>query len=99
MSTTREKALNRARVARHTQRRRERTIAIMDELYGYVEREKLKTDDGKLAGYAYRVRVPEDFYQRFEELAREHGRTAKELLDDTMAVYLDEVRRLKDEQN
>ena len=99
MSTTREKALNRARVARHTQRRRERTMAILEELCGYVKRKELNTDDGKFAGYAYKVLVPEDFYQRFEELAREHGRTAKELLDDTMAVYLDEVRRLKDEQN
>ena len=98
----RDPVKNRANVARHKQRkqeRQERTIAIMGELCQYVKREPIHDDDGKLAGYAYRVRVPEEFYQRFEELAQEHGRTAQQLIDESMVVYLDELRRLKDEQN
>ena len=94
----RDPVKNRANVARHKQRRKERARSILMEFTNYLEREPIH-DDGKLAGYAYRVLVPEEFYQRFEELAREHGMTAKQLLDEAMAIYLDEVRRLKDEQN
>ena len=90
---------NRADVARHRARRKERTSAIFMELCQYVKPEPIHDDDGKLNGYAYRVQVPEDFYQRFEELAQEHGRTAKQLLDETMVVYFEEKQRLKDEQN
>ena len=95
----RDPVKNRANQTRHRARRKERTNAIFMELCQYVKREPIHDDDGKFAGYAYRVRVPEDFYQRFEEMAQEHGRTAQQLIDETMTVYLEEVQRLKDERN
>lgn len=96
---SKNKATNRADVAKHRARRKERTAAIIAELLQYVKREPINDDFGKLKGYAYRVQVPEEFYQRFEELAQDHNRTVKQLLDETMVVYLEEVQRMKDERN
>ena len=95
----RDPVKNRANVARHKQRRKERARSILMEFTNYVKREPFLDENRRFAGFTYRVLVPEDFYQRFEELAREHGMTAQRLIDEAMAVYLDEVRRLKDEQN
>ena len=95
----RDPVKNRAHQAAHRQRakeRRERTIDIMGEFTQYVKRDPSQDAAGQ---FAYRVQVPEAFYQRFEELAQEHGMTAQELLDDSMMTYLLEVQRLKDEQN
>ena len=83
----------------HEAWKKERTMTIMEELCQYVKREPIHDDGGKFAGYAYRVRVPEDFYQRFEELAHEYGMTIQQLTDEAMTVYLQEVQRLKDERN
>ena len=95
----RDPVKNRANTARTRQRQKKRTMAILDEFCDYVKREPIHDDAGKLAGYAYRVVVPEEFYQRFEQLAQEHGKTFKQLLDETMKVYLEELQRLKDERN
>ena len=102
MSTTREKALNRARVAKHTKRAKERrvqTIDIMGEFLKYVKREPIQDAAGQLVGYACRVEGPEDFHQRWEAFAADHGMTAQELLDDSMVIYFEEKRRLRDERN
>ena len=102
MATAREKALNRARVAKHTQRkrdRRERTTSMIGELVKKVRRHPINTDDGKFLGYAYKVEADKDFEDRFAAWAKEHGRTSREMLDEAMAFYLDEVQRMKDEQN
>ena len=80
-------------------RRKEQTNKILMEFCQYVKREPINNDFGQLAGYAYHVRVPEDFKQRFEELAMEQGRMMQQLLDETMRVYLEELQRLKDERN
>ena len=69
------------------------------EFCQYVKREALHDDFGRLKGYAYRVQVPEDYLKRFEELAAEHGKTVKQLMDECMEVYFQESRRLKDERN
>ena len=93
---------NRANVARHKQRgkeRRERTLSMIGELVKKVRRYPINTDDGEFLGYAYKVEGDKDFEERFTEWAEEHGRTSREMLDEAMAFYLDEVQRMKDEQN
>ena len=98
----RDPVKNRANVARHTQRkkeRQERAYTILYELAEKVKRYPINTDDGEFRGYAYRVEADKDFEERFAAWAKEHGRTSREMLDESMVVYLDEVRRLKDEQN
>ena len=95
----RDPVKNRANARNHYYRRKERTKTILWEFCQYVKREPLNDDFGRLAGYAYKVLVPEEYYKRFEELALEHGRTTQQLLDDCMRVYFEELQRLKDEQN
>ena len=98
----RDPVKNRANVAKHTKKvkeRRVRTIDIMEEFLKYVKREPIQDAAGQLVGYACRVEGPEDFHQRWEAFAADHGMTAQELLDDSMVIYFEEVRRLKDERN
>ena len=99
MSTTREKALNRARVARHTQRRRERVAAIFSDVLRYMKRKPVTDDFGRMKGYFLTFDFPDDAYDRFEKLAQEHGRTAKQLMHEALTIYFEEAQRLKDEQN
>ena len=99
MSTTREKALNRARVARHTQRRRERVAAVISDVLRYMKREKVLDDFGNMKGYYVTFDFPDDAADRFEKLAQEHGRTAQQLMDEAVTIYFEEAQRLKDEQN
>ena len=95
----RDPVKNRANTARTRMRRKARALTIITELCKYVHPEPIEDDYGQVKGYAYRVRVPDEFYQRFEEIAREHGRTAQQLCDETMKVYLEEVARLGHERN
>ena len=90
---------NTERQATWRKRKRERTKTILWEFCQYVKRERINDDFGRLAGYAYRVRVPEEYYKRFEELAAENGKTVKGLMNECMRVYFEELQRLKDEQN
>ena len=76
--------------------RRQRVLGVMGEFTQYVTRDPSQDDTGQCA---YHVRMPDAVYRRFEELAREHGRTAKQLLDESMVIYFEELRRLKDEQS
>ena len=99
MSTTREKALNRARVARHTQRRRDRVAAMSADVIRYMKREKVTDENGKIKGYYVTFDFPDDAYDRFEKLAKEHGRTAKQLMHEAVTIFFEEAQRLKDEQN
>ncbi len=102
MATAREKALNRARVAKHTRRkkeRQERTHSMLGELVKKVERHPIITDDGEFIGYAYKVKADKDFEDRFAVWAAEHGRTGRQMLDEWMAVYLDEAQKMQDELN
>ena len=99
MSTTREKALNRARVARHTQRRQDRRAAVIADVLRYMKREKVLDDHGKLRGYYVTFDYPDEAADRFEKLAQEHGKTAKQLMDLALTIYFEEAQRLKDEQN
>ena len=95
----RDPVKNRANVARHTQRRRERIQAIMGDVLHYMRRKPIKDDEGNMKGYAVTFDFPGDAYDRFEALALEHNRTAKQLMDETMEIYFQEAQRLKGEQN
>ena len=88
---------NRRDVARHRQRRKERTLAIIKELLQFVKRDPLSDDPGK--GYAYSLKVPTAFWERFEEMAAEYNWTGQQLADEAMAVFLAEKTRMHDEQN
>ena len=99
MATAREKALNRARVAKHTLRKHQRVQAIMDDVFHYMKRTPVKDDAGNMKGYIVTFDFPDDAYDRFEALAQEHGRTAQQLMHETMEIYFQEAQRLKDEQN
>ena len=95
----RDPVKNRANQTRHRERRRERVNAIMTDVLKYMRRETVLDDFGNMKGYSVTFEAPDDFYDRFEALAREHGRTAKQLMDETMAVYFQEAQRLHDEKN
>ena len=95
----RDPVKNRANVARHTQRRKERIAAIFADVLRYMKREKVTDDFGRMKGYYVTFDFPDDAYDRFEKLAQEHGRTAKQLMHETMTLYFEEAQRLKDEQN
>ena len=90
---------NRADVARHRLRKHERVQAIMGDVLHYMRREPIKDDFGNMKGYAVTFNFPDDAYDRFEALAQEHNRTARQLMHETIAVYFEELQRLKDEQN
>ena len=95
MSTTREKALNRARVARYRQRkkeRRERILSMMQEFSQHVRREKINTDEGQFGGYSYRVFLPQAFYERFEVFRQENGLTGEKFWDEVMVICAERSR-------
>ena len=93
------KAANRADVARHRARRKERIAAIFSDVLRYMKREKVTDDFGKMKGYYVTFDFPDDAYDRFEKLAQEHGRTAKQLMHEALTIYFEEAQRLKGEQN
>ena len=97
--TNKDKIKNRADVARHRMRRHERIQAIMADVLRYMRREPIKDDFGNMKGYAITFDFPDDAYDRFAKLAQEHGRTAKQLMHETMAIYFEELQRLRDERN
>ena len=90
---------NRADVARHTLRKHQRINAILADVLHYMKRTPVNDDDGNMKGYMITFDFPDDAYDRFEKLAKEHGRTAKQLMHETMEIYFQELQRLKDEQN
>ena len=90
---------NQADVARHRARRKERIEAIFADVLRYMNRKAVKDDFGNMKGYFVTFDFPDDAYDRFEKLAHEHGRTAKQLMHETMEIYFQEVQRMKDEQN
>ena len=92
-------AANRADVARHRERRKERIAAIFADVLRYMKRKPVTDDFGRMKGYYVTFDFPDDAYDRFEKLAQEHGRTAKQLMHETMTIYFEEAQRLKDEQN
>ena len=93
------KAANRADVARHRARRKERVAAVISDVLRYMKREKVFDDHGKLRGYNVTLNFPDDAIDRFEKLAQEHGRTPQQLMDEAVTIYFEEAQRLKDEQN
>ena len=95
----RDPVKNRANVARHAQRKRERTDAIIGDVLRYMKKEAIKDDFGNMKGYAITFDFPDDAYDRFAKLAQEHGRTAQQLMHETLAIYFEELQRLKDERN
>ena len=95
----RDPVKNRANTARTRQRRKERVAAIMSDVIRYMKRTPINDDFGNMKGYAITFEFPDDAYDRFEKLAQEHGRTAQQLMHETMTVYFEELQRLKDEQN
>ena len=99
MATAKEKALNRARVARYAQRKHERVQAIMGDVLRYMKRKPITDDFGNMKGYVVTFDFPDDAYDRFEKLAQEHNRTAQQLMHETLAIYFEELQRLKDERN
>ena len=90
---------NRANVKRHWQRKRDRVNAIIGDVLRYMRHEPIMDDFGKVKGYAITFEFPDDAYDRFEELALEHGRTAKQLMAEAMEIYFQEAQRLRDERN
>ena len=95
----RDPVKNRANTARTRQRRKERVAAIFSDVLRYMKREKVTDDFGRMKGYYVTFDFPDDAADRFEKLAQEHGRTAKQLMHETMTIYFEELQRLKDEQN
>ena len=95
----RDPVKNRANVARHAQRRQDRKAAVIADVLGYMRREKVYDDHGKLRGYKVTFNFPDDAIDRFEKLAREHNRTPRQLMDLALTIYFEEAQRLKDEQN
>ena len=95
----RDQVKNRANVARHRRRRRERVNAAMAEVVGYVQRTPVEDDDGQQVGYMIRLELPPDALERFEALALEHGRTLDQLMREIVEVYGEEIQRLRDERN
>ena len=72
---------------------------MIGELVKKVRRYPINTDDGEFLGYAYRVEGDKDFEDRFAAWAEEHGRTSREMLDEAMAFYFEEVQKMQDELN
>ena len=95
----RDPVKNRANQTRHRARRKERIKAIMLDVLRYMKHTPIMDDSGKMNGYAITFEFPDDAYDRFEKLAQEHGRTAKQLMDETMEIYFQESQRLRDERN
>ena len=54
---------------------------------------------GSRDGIPLLIHGRDDAYDRFEKLAQEHGRTAKQLMLEAMEIYFQEAQRLKDEKN
>ena len=95
----RDPVKNRANTARTRQRRKERVAAIFSDVLRYMKRTPVLDDFGKMKGYMITFDFPDDAYDRFEKLAQEHNRTAKQLMHETLEIYFQEAQRMKDEQN
>ena len=95
----RDPVKNRANTARTRQRRQERRAAVIADVLRYMKREKVTDDFGRMKGYYVTFDFPDDAYDRFEKLAQEHGKTAKQLMHLALTIYFEEAQRLKDEQN
>ena len=89
----RDPVKNRANTARTRQRRRERRAAVIADVLRYMKREKVTDDFGNMKGYNVTFDFPDDAYDRFEKLAQEHGRTAKQLMHETMEIYFQRISR------
>ena len=83
----RDPAKNRANVARHAKRERDRRTAIIRELLEHCKMEVLPDGQGGLSGYRMTFELPQDTTDRVEQLAQEHGRTAQQLMEEAMVVY------------
>ena len=95
----RSKANNRATAARSRAKRQERVLSVMNEVIDYMVRTPIMDDFGKVKGYAITFEFPDDAYDRFEALALEHGKSSRQLMDECVAVYFEESRRMQDERN
>ena len=95
----RDPAKNRANTARTRQRRQERIKVIVFDVLRYMKHTPVKDDFGEVKGYAITFDFPDDARARFDALAEEHNRTPKQLMEEYMAIYFQEVQRLKDERN
>ena len=95
----RDPVKNRANTARTRQRRKERVAAIFSDVLRYMKREKVTDDFGRMKGYYVTFDFPDDAYDRFEKLAQEHGKTAKQLMHETLEIYFQEAQRMRDERN
>ena len=90
---------NRANARNHYYRRQERIKVIVSDVLKYMKHTPLKDDFGEVKGYAITFDFPAEALARFNALAQEHNRTPKQLMEEYMAIYFQEVQRLKDERN
>ena len=90
---------NRAYVKAHSQRKRERVKVIVFDVLRYMKHTPVKDDSGEVKGYDITFEFPAEARARFDALAAEHNRTPKQLMEEYMAIYFQEVQRLKDERN
>ena len=93
------KATNRATVARSRAKRKERIKVIVFDVLRYMKHTPIKDDFDEVRGYAITFEFPAEARARFDALAAEHNRTPKQLMEEYMAIYFQEVQRLKDERN
>ena len=75
----------------------------IEKLYRVGRLKRLEVGGGNDGNYRHSSRAlwqaRDDAYDRFEKLAQEHGRTAKQLMLEAMEIYFQEAQRLKDEKN
>ena len=95
----RDPVKNRANARNHYYRRQERIKTIVYDVLKYMKHTPVKDDFGEVKGYAITFEFPAEARARFDALAAEHNRTPKQLMEEYMAVYFQEVQRLKDERN
>ena len=93
----RDPVKNRANVARHRQHKKERMEVIVRELFQYVKKTRLTDSSGRMMGYKMEFKLPEESYERLEQLAIDCGQTIQEWMDVLMEDYNLEVRRLERE--
>lgn len=96
---SKNKATNRRDVAKHRAKRQERIKGITFDVLKYMKHTPVKDDFGEVKSYDITFEFPAEARARFDALAAEHNRTPRQLMEEYMAIYFQEVQRLKDERN
>ena len=95
----RDPVKNRANARNHYYRRQERIKVIVFDVLRYMKHTPVKDDFGEVKGYSITFDFPDEALARFNALAAEHHRAPRQLMEEYMAIYFQEVQRLKDERN